>query len=211
MLMNCRAIDRPALVTVLWLIAGGSSGCARSHVADEPDAGLPTELELAAADAVDTAWHDAQLPTTPTACLLDALSIECPAAEWFDRACPGAWECLGWRLVFVDGERFSAPVAYMSPQLPRALIPHQAVHASTHAAFYCYGRGPWYDPFGSAHGDPAVWAGKGGSRPDSVEQRAQRLIDAVEWPVECLSPVPGEAPTEGPVGPSDELRAYVLD
>jgi hypothetical protein len=134
-----------------------------------------TELERAVVTAGLEAWRSVGFATTPAVGDVQRFRIAFPATvEAYEQACPPAivgpsGACLGWR------DQGAYPIAYISPALPRARVPHAALHEWIHAAGYRFGRWPDYDS--PAHSDEKVWAGKAGSRPDSVEQRAQRMLD----------------------------------
>lgn len=182
---------------VKWPVVGlllAIAACARSHRADDYDAGLPPQSDLAVevAAAGDSAWDDAKLATAPdTTCLLEEFRIVYADAAFFSRACPDDWGCLGWRAVVVKDdrgrrERMFVPIAYLSPLLPAGNVTHTALHEYCHALGVCNGRwGGWYD---AGHTDAAVWADRAHSRFWSVEQRAQRMLDDEPEPL-VLEPV----------------------
>lgn len=127
-----------------------------------------TELERTVASAGLEAWRAAGLETTPAVRDVMRLRIERLDAGTFDVACPDAWACLGWR------DQGAVLVVYLSPRLPAGNVLHAALHELCHAMGYRFGR--WGD-YNAGHTDAEVFAGKGGSRPNSVEQRAQRALD----------------------------------
>lgn len=108
-------------------------------------------------------------------CRLEGLRIETPPTEAdYLKRCPlsvygPSVACLRWSSL--------APVAVVHPSvaLTEPLVAHQAIHELLHAYVYCSGVAG-LDYYDGRHSLAEVWAGPGGSRPDSVEQRAQRAL-----------------------------------
>jgi hypothetical protein len=166
-----------------WPIIGALAllvtSCVRAHGRDDVDAGLApqTELEARVAAADDAAWRAAGLRTVDgTYTMLDELRIvEVATIEEYRHLCPSAsWDCCAIR--------YDVPIVYVSPLLPRGLIAHAASHCQLHLMGYSYGRwanhfdakGRW-NPYDSTHEDTWVW--EVSPRPDSVETRAERILD----------------------------------
>lgn len=149
-------------------------GCATPRPRTVVDLPAQTEIEQRVATAGIEAWRAAGLKTTPAVSWLEQLRIERPATvAAYDERCPAAvlghsWACLRWR-------GWDVPVAVLSPLLlTETQRLRAALHELCHAMGYRFGR--WADYDSPWHTDPIVWAGKSGSRPDSVEQRAQRAL-----------------------------------
>lgn len=119
------------------------------------------------------AWRAAGLETSPATRWLSQLRIERPAtSEAYDARCPAV--LLGHSAACLRSYGWDVPVAVVSPtQQTVEQVEHAALHEWLHEAGYRFGRWPDYNPL---HSDVDVWKGKPGERPNSVEQRAQRML-----------------------------------